>query len=137
MKSVNGRAGIQTHKCFLLKTDVIQENRGGMDFSKEDGAAIKARNSPAGTQVLCGLYRINTGNVLVLIIPTALFLESNLPQGTFEVLRVPGEAWGEGLPLLEPCSSMLPKISRTQESPPGILLNANSKPGVGPEFLHF
>lgn len=48
MKPVDGRAGIQTHKCFLLKTDVIQETRGGMDFSKEDGAAIKARNSQSG-----------------------------------------------------------------------------------------
>ena len=41
MKLVNSRAGIQTHNCFLLKIDVIQENRGGMDFSKEDGAAAE------------------------------------------------------------------------------------------------
>ena len=56
MKLVNSRAGIQTHNCFLLKIDVIQENRGGMDFSKEDGAAAEACNRvcPASTRVLCG-----------------------------------------------------------------------------------
>lgn len=88
MKLVNDRAGIQTHNCFLLKTDVIQENRGGMDFSKEDGAAIESCNRlcPASARALCGWRSINTRNALVLIIPTALFLESNLPQGTFEVL---------------------------------------------------
>lgn len=56
MKLVNGRVGIQTHNCFLLKVDVIQENRGGMDFSKEDGAAPEACNRvcPASARVLCG-----------------------------------------------------------------------------------
>ena len=80
---MNGRAGIQTHNCFLLKTDVIQENRGGMDFSKEDGAAIEVCNRvcPDSTQALCGLQSINRRNALVLISPTALFLESIFPEG--------------------------------------------------------
>lgn len=43
MKLVNGRAGIQTHNCFLLKVDVIQKIEV-MDFSKEDAAATEACN---------------------------------------------------------------------------------------------
>lgn len=54
---VRQRARTQTHNCFLLKIDVILENRVGMGFSKEDGAAIKAldRGSPTSSQTLCGL----------------------------------------------------------------------------------
>lgn len=36
--------------CFLLKTDIIQNNREGMDFSKEVGAAIKAVNKESALE---------------------------------------------------------------------------------------
>lgn len=37
MDWVHGRARTHPQNRFLLKTDVIQESRGWMDFSKEDG----------------------------------------------------------------------------------------------------
>lgn len=90
MESVPGRAGTHPHNCSLLKTDVIQEGGGGMGFSR-DGTVQKALRevSPASTQALCGLWSINGENLLVLIIPTASFLESNPPRGAFEVLQAP------------------------------------------------
>lgn len=58
---------------------------------------------------------------MVLIIPTALFPESRLPHGACEVLQAPMWACG-GIPLLEQCSLLLPKLSGIQELPPEILL---------------
>lgn len=47
-----------------------------------------------------------------------LFLESNLPHGAFEVLPVLVQAC-RGIPLLEQCPPMLPRLSCKQESPRG------------------
>lgn len=136
------RARPQTHNWFLLKVDVILENRGGLGFSKEDGAAITALDSRPCIQpntVDCQALMGETCwySLFLLHYFWIIFRVKSPPRGIWSFPMLV-QVW-RGIPLLEKC--LLPNASQafthTGITPGELIKTQVLSVDWDPEILHF
>lgn len=137
---VRQRARTQTHNWFLLNIDVILENRGGLGFSKEDGAAIKALDSWPCIQpntVDCQALIGETWYSLFLLHYFWIIFSQILPKGHLKFSSACASVKGNSIIREMPSPQCFPNFHTYRNHPRELIKTQVLGADWDPEILHF